>query len=477
MTREFKLEDPGEGIHEAEITEIHVSEGDTVKDGDTLLSVETDKAVTDVPAPFNGKIGTIEVKEGDRATVGDVLMTYTEEGSSSDEDETADQDRERDKDEVESKGEDRKRDKGRKKEDGADRESEAEEGKERGSKKEKPHAEHDEPEEEPDARAGDKGRSDQKEEKSEGPVPAAPAVRWLAREMDVDLRAVEPSGPQGRVTADDVQAVAEERKEGAKEKREERPAREATIDVPPLPDFRQWGPVEEQPFRSVRRATAKKMAISWAQIPHVMHKDVADITDLERFRRQHTSEVEAEGGKLTLTILMMKAVVAALKQYPYFNASLDLDNQEIIVKRYYNIGVAVATDQGLLVPVIRNVDRKSIVELSVELTEAAERARQGRASREDMQGGSFTITNPGGLGGVSFTPIINHPEAAILGMGAAGLEPVIQGDIDDYQVVARLRLPLCLVYDHRLNDGAVAARFLRTIIDLLRDPESFLLTV
>ena len=469
MAKEFKLEDPGEGIHEAEITEIHVSEGDTVADGDTLLSVETDKAVTDVPAPFSGRIETIEVKEGDRATVGDVLMTYTADGDGSDEEETADKDGERDKDEAESVGKEKKD-----KDKGDDKDTDAEEGKESSAEKEKAR---EETEENTDAKEGDEGRSDQKDEKSEGPVPAAPAVRRLAREMGVDLRAVEPSGPEGRVTADDVRAAAEDRKEGGKEEREERPSQEATIDVPPVPDFSQWGPVEEQPFRSVRRATAKKMAVSWAQIPHVMHKDVADITDLERFRQQHTAEIAAEGGKLTLTILMLKAVVAALKQYPYFNASLDVDNERIIVKRYYHIGVAVATDQGLLVPVIRDVDRKSILELSVELAEAAERARQGKASREDMQGGSFTLTNPGGLGGVSFTPIINHPEAAILGMGAAGLEPVIQGDIDDYQVVARLRLPLCLVYDHRLNDGAVAARFLRTIIGLLRDPESFLLTV
>jgi pyruvate dehydrogenase E2 component (dihydrolipoamide acetyltransferase) len=306
-------------------------------------------------------------------------------------------------------------------------------------------------------------------------VPAAPSTRRLARELEVDLREVEPRTGEGPVTADDVRAFAEGMPRETKRAEEGR--REPGERPSPLPDFGRWGPVTREPLRSIRRATARQMARAWAEIPHVMHKDVADITELERFRRDHKSAIEKQGGKLTLTVLAVKAAIAALKQYPHFNATLDLENDEIIVKQYHHIGVAVATDQGLLVPVVRDADRKNITELSIELSSLADKARAGKASREEMQGGTFTITNPGSFGGSSFTPIINHPEAAILGLGKAQLEPVVLGNMDEHDVVVRLRLPLCLVYDHRLNDGAVAAQFLRTIIEALSDPESFLLSV
>jgi pyruvate dehydrogenase E2 component (dihydrolipoamide acetyltransferase) len=247
--------------------------------------------------------------------------------------------------------------------------------------------------------------------------------------------------------------------------------------VPELPDFSRWGPVERKPFRSVRKATARQMSLSWSQIPHVMHREMADITELEQFRKEQRATVEEQGGKLTLTVLIMKALIAALKKFPDFNASLDEENGEIVVKEYHHIGVAVSTEQGLLVPVIRDADSKSVAELAVELTGLAERTRQGDIKREEMQGGTFTLTNPGPIGGDSFTPIINYPEAAILGVGSARLEPVVRGDLDNFEMVPRLRVPLCLVYDHRLNDGASAARFLRTIVETLQDPDSFLLAV
>jgi pyruvate dehydrogenase E2 component (dihydrolipoamide acetyltransferase) len=235
--------------------------------------------------------------------------------------------------------------------------------------------------------------------------------------------------------------------------------------------------VQQVPLQSVRRATARQMSLAWAQIPHVMHQDLADITALELFRRRHAAEVEQLGGKLTLTVLVLRAVVAVLKQFPRFNASLDAEGGQLILKQYYHIGVAVDTERGLIVPVVRDVDRKSMTDLAIELTALVEQVRQGKVNRDDLQGGTFTITNPGAIGGTTFTPIINYPEVAILGLGRTRLEPVVQGDIDNFTIAPRLCLPLHLAFDHRVNDGADAARFMRTLIDTLRDPEAFLLRV
>ena len=219
------------------------------------------------------------------------------------------------------------------------------------------------------------------------------------------------------------------------------------------------------------------MARSWHRIPHVTHMDVADVTELERVRQEHREEVEERGGRLTLTALVMKAAVSALKEYPRFNASLDMDAEEIVLKRHYHFGVAIDTERGLLVPVIRDVDRKSVQELAVELTDLAERTRGGEVEPREMQGATFTITNPGPIGGTGFTPLINWPQVAILGMARARLEPVVRGDLQDHEIEARLRLPLCLGFDHRVNDGADAARFVNHLTRTLADPDSFLLSV
>jgi pyruvate dehydrogenase E2 component (dihydrolipoamide acetyltransferase) len=217
------------------------------------------------------------------------------------------------------------------------------------------------------------------------------------------------------------------------------------------------------------------MSLAWAQIPHVMHQDIADITALEMFRRRHVAEIEQRGGKLTLTVLVLQAVVAALKQFPRFNASLDPDGGRLILKHYYHIGVAVDTERGLLVPVIRDVDCKSMVELAMELPALVERTRQGHVSRDELQGGTFTITNAGAIGGTAFTPIINYPEVAILGLARARLAPVVQGTLEHFSVDARWHLPLHLAFDHRVNDGADAVRFVRMVSDVLHDPEALLL--
>jgi pyruvate dehydrogenase E2 component (dihydrolipoamide acetyltransferase) len=283
-----------------------------------------------------------------------------------------------------------------------------------------------------------------------GMVPASPATRWLARKLGVDLGQVRGSGPKGRILEEDVKAA----QPGV-----------GTISVgpgvqgPPLPPFEKFGEVVREPLSNVRKLTAQKMAIAWALVPHVTQHDQADITDLEAFRKQQ----DAKNVKLTVLAFVLKACAVALRQFPTFNSSLDLANNQLVLKKYIHIGVAVDTKGGLLVPVLRDVDRKSIQELALELTEAGEKARTGKA---DMSGGTFTITNLGGIGGTSFTPIVNYPEVAILGLSRSKLQPVIR----DGQVVPRLLLPLSLSYDHRVIDGADAARFTRRVAEMLENP-------
>ncbi|HKJ76110.1 MAG TPA: dihydrolipoamide acetyltransferase family protein [Gammaproteobacteria bacterium] len=424
MAQEFQFHDPGEGIHEAEILDLYVAEGDRVRDGDSLMSIETDKAAIDLPASFSGTVESLNVAEGDVAQVGDVLLTYREE------------------DEGEPSS-------------GADSgEAAAPQGQET---------------EDADAAPAPPRRHDR-------PVPAAPATRRLAREQGVDLHAVQGSGPGGRVTPDDVRRAAQGGSEAAPESGVEKPREPAPTAAEGLPDFSQWGEIERQPLRSIRRTIARRMSESWRQAPQVMHADVADITDLERFRQHHKAEVEENGGKLTTTVLVIKAVVAALKEFPRFNASLDPQSGELILKHYFHIGVAVATERGLMVPVVRDADRKSISELAVEMGRLADRARNGEVDREEMRGGTFSVTNPGPLGGTVFTPLVNYPEVAILGVGQARLEPVVEGDLEDYTIVPRLQLPLSFTFDHRVNDGADAARFVSSVIAKLADPDCLLLT-
>jgi pyruvate dehydrogenase E2 component (dihydrolipoamide acetyltransferase) len=427
MAEEFKLPDLGEGIHEGEISEVLVSVGDHVEDGQPIMVIETDKATTEIPSPVTGMVREIKVKSGDIVNVGDILLTFVVKG-----------------------------------------EAEAEET------EPLPKRVKEEPEE-----AGEAAAETIALPRGEGPVPAAPSVRRLARELGVDLRQVTPSGPGGRVMAGDVRAFAEKGEKvvkAAPPKAEERvPEPSLAAGAQPLPDFSQWGPVERIPLRSVRRTTAKRMALAWSQIPHVTHNDEADITDLEAMRQKHKADIEARGGKLTLTVFALKAVAAALKANPQFNATLDMEAQEIILKHYYHIGVAVDTDRGLLVPVVRHVDCKSITDIAKDLYDLAERTRSGLADVQDMTGGTFTITNVGPMGGTGFTPIINYPQVAILGLGRSRLRPVVRGDTADFEIVPRLILPLSLGFDHRVVDGADGARFMGVIINTLENPENLVM--
>jgi len=428
MAKSFKLPDLGEGIHEGEVLAVPVEVGQEVKEGDIILEVETDKAAVEIPSPYTGSIQEILVKPGDIVNVGDVMMTFS---------------------------------------DGEDLQT---------VKVEKPEKMPDTP---PETAVTDTRVTSAPKE---GPVPASPATRRLARELSVDLHAVTPTGPAGLVTAEDVRQFAQDGKVAGEVPVAPQPAIEEVqpppISEPPLPDFTRWGLVERVPFRSIRRATGKQMTLAWSLIPHVNSQDVVDITNLEAFRQKHKTEIESAGGKLSLTVFALKAIATALKTYPNFNATLDMANSEIIIKQYYNIGVAVNTDRGLIVPVVRDVDRKSIRELSVELNDLVQRTRDRKTTLEEMQGGTFTITNAGAMGGGLFAPIINYPEVAILGLGQARMQPVVR-DLGkgDFQIVPRLMMPVVLCIDHRVLDGADAIKFLRILVDTLEDPDELLMSM
>jgi pyruvate dehydrogenase E2 component (dihydrolipoamide acetyltransferase) len=290
-------------------------------------------------------------------------------------------------------------------------------------------------------------------------APASPSTRKFAREIGVDIASVPGTGPGGRISVEDVKNYARALNAGMV-----RPAGRAAS--APLPDFTRWGEVERQPLNNVRVATAEQMALCWNTIPHVTLHDKADVTELERLRQEAKSKAEAAGARLTMTAFLVKIAASALKVHPKFNSSLDLARGEQIVKKFYNIGVAVDTERGLMVPVIRDVDRRNIIQIAIELQRAAERAKARKLSPDDMAGGCFTITNIGGIGGGFFTPIVNYPEVAILGVGRATMEPVhINGFFQP-----RLMLPLSLSFDHRIIDGADGARFLRWIIEAIQNP-------
>ncbi|MGA8021275.1 MAG: dihydrolipoamide acetyltransferase family protein [Desulfobacterales bacterium] len=429
MARSFKLPDLGEGIHEGEVIAVLVKVGDVVEEGDPILEVETDKASVEIPSPFTGTVQEIMVKAGDVVKVGNLLMTFSDDAV--------------------------------------------------GVKKEEKPAE-------PPGKAAPQQEEEQAagtQERNKGPVPASPATRRLARELGVDLRVVTPTGPAGMVTAEDVRAFAskEKRGEGAAEEPSAgaEPVVVAGAAPPGLPDFTKWGTVERLPLRSIRKATARQMALAWSQIPHVSSQDDIDVTRLEALRRRNKQSVEKQGGRLTLTVFAVKAAAAALRQFPQFNVSLDVAKGEIVRKHYRHVGVATDTGEGLVVPVLRNADRKSITELAAELRELVERTRARKVDLEELQGGTFTITNIGAAGGRGhFSPIINYPEAAILGMGAARLKPVIRKtETGSTQIVVRMILPVVLAIDHRVLDGIDAAHFLEFFRTALENPEKMLLSI
>lgn len=432
MASEIKLPALGENVEGGDVVEIRVAAGDQVRQGQALLEVEAEKSTVEVPSPMAGRVTEVLVKKGDRVTTGQALFRV--EGG-----------------------------------DGA------------AAAPAKPAATPAEPPRPAPPRAEEPQRKPEAPPKVEPPpaparpapavaattpegaeklVPAGPATRHLARELGVDLRLVRGTAPNGRVTQEDVKAYVRDLASGAA-------VRGGPAAAPPLPDFERWGPVERRPLESVRRRTAEQMGLAWSLIPHVTQHDRADVTDLEAFRKQQ----DGKGPKLTVTAFAFKAAAIALRRFPQFNASLDLANGQLIQKGYVHIGVAVDTERGLLVPVLRDVDKKNVLQLAQELTEIAQRARDKKLGADEMRGGTFTITNLGGIGGTAFTPIVNWPEVAILGLSRGRLEPVVWGG----QVVPRLLLPLSLSYDHRVIDGADAARFTRAVAEMLENPFVMLL--
>ena len=439
MARPFVLPDLGEGLTEAEIVKVLVREGDVIREDAPLLEVETDKAQVEIPSPLSGRIAKIHVEAGQTVKVGAVLITFDDgEGAGA-----------RALVPPTSLG--------------------------RGT----PAA--------PAAPARVAATTAPVGVAPSGPVPATPSTRRLARELGIDLRAVTPSGPGGRVTDDDVRGAANRApaparrgdgrgaREAAPTAATTRPAAKplvaAGLEVPPLPSFEQWGPVERQPLSHLRRTIAERMTLSATIVPHVTHFDRADITDLDALITRNLTRAAERGVTLTLTSFLLKASALALRAHPQFNASLDAQAGELVLKGYVNVGVAVAMERGLIVPVIRDVDKKPLIELARELAALAQRTREGKATLEDLKAGTFTVTNIGALGGTGAIPIINYPEVAILGVARARPEPVVR----DGAIVPRLLLPLSLTFDHRVADGADGARFASSIVRLLEHPDELLL--
>ncbi len=459
MTHEFRLQDPGEGIHEAEILEIPVKKGDHVTEGDTVVVAETDKAAVELPAPVDGEVREIRVAVGDIATVGDVLMVFDESGAGSTDDEAQDagrdagEKRDTDGDDDEQtddadvdETEDSKEPTGN--EPSQDREDFAKEDDDASNEAEAPGKK---PEARPSAASKGGARSSAKKK-----VLATPAVRGLAREMDVDLSEIEGSGEDGRILEEDVKAATGGDEAAAQEA-------EPTEGVKVVE------------LRSLRRTMARRMAQAWREIPHVTHQDMIEITALERLRREHAAEIEKQGGALTLTPFIVKALAITLTDFPNFNATFDADACAVHQLAEYNIGVALDTERGLLVPVLRDAGHKSIADLALELSELGERLRANSAKPGDLRGATFTLTNLGMIGGTGLAPIINPPQTAIFGIARAELRQLVRGDIDDYTIEVALCLPVCLTFDHRVADGAEAARFVGRVKELLDDPGELVL--
>ncbi len=447
---EFKLPELGENISQGDLVRLMISPGSKVAEGQPVMELETDKAVVEVPSSVSGIVKEVKVKEGEKIKVGQVIFTL-EGGSPAPQ---AARSRTAPVEHVSGQH-------------GARLAFQAAIRAE--GKTEEQALPPDQPQQATPAFSMPAQLGKVAGTEHRQPVPASPHVRRLAREIGVDIYEVKGTGPGGRISEDDVKAYAKGVISAAATAKGT--PRAGHFAQPQLPDFGKWGKIERVSMRGVRRKTAEHLAEAWNTIPHVTQHDRADITELEQLRARFAPKAEEAGGKMTVTAIALKVCAAALKVFPQFNASIDIEKEEIVYKQYISIGVAADTDRGLLVPVIRDVDKKNIVELAVELSQLSKKARDKKLAPSDMEGGTFTITNLGGIGGVGFTPIVNFPEVAILGLSRSRMEPEwINGKFEP-----RLILPLSLSYDHRLIDGADAARFLRWISEAFEQP--FLLSV
>ncbi len=436
---EFKLPDLGEGVHEGQIVSVLVQEGDRIEEYQPMLEVETDKAAVEIPAPRSGIVRKINVEPGQTVHVGDVLLVIDETGE------------------------------------GAGAEAAQAPAEASGAAATTV-------ETAPAAAAQAAAATAAPPAappagtavveappvapvppRHEGPVPAAPVVRKLARELGVDINEVPGSGPGGRVLKEDVERYARQRHAGATGVA----APSAAPQPEALPDFDQYGPVRREKVPQIRKTIARQMMRAWLNVPRVTHSDTADITELERNRKRYNAALREGEAKLTVTAIVMKVVAAALKRYPMLNCSYDAQTDEIVYKDYVHLGVAVDTDRGLIVPVVRDVDKKPLPQVAAELEQAAGQIRSGKFDLSLLRGATFTITNVGALGGAFVTPMVNFPEVGILGLGRAQWQPKV---MEDMSIAPRLLLPLSLSFDHRTCDGADAARFTREVIEALENP-------
>ncbi|MCZ6766630.1 MAG: 2-oxo acid dehydrogenase subunit E2 [bacterium] len=448
MIKEVRLPEIAENVDSGDVIKMLVSVGDVVEVDQPLVELETEKAVLEVPCPFKGTITEILVKDGDTITIDQVILKIDTSATA-----------------------------------GASKSGPAQE----------PAPARKEPETQAPVKASatatppipgpTPGPTKADVRKAPAPTPvavepvdtpapaqasapvpanapaASPSLRRFARELGVDLRRVTGTGPGGRILEDDLKSYARDVVSGSR-----KPVHGSAADD--VTESTKWGAIVREPMSKVRQVTARTMQKAWSSIPHVTQYDKVDITELDALRKQYSRKLESSGGKLTMTAILLKVAASALKVFPQFNASIDIENKQIIYKRHYHIGVAVDTDRGLLVPVIRTVDKKNITELSSELNEVAQKARDRKLGLDEMDGGTFTISNLGGIGGTSFSPIVLPPQVAILGVARARMEPVhVNGQFEP-----RLILPLSVSYDHRLIDGADGARFLRWIARALEEP-------
>jgi pyruvate dehydrogenase E2 component (dihydrolipoamide acetyltransferase) len=434
---EFKLPDLGEGVHEGQVVNVLVKQGDSIDEYQPMLEVETDKAAVEIPSPKSGTVAEILVEAGETVKVGQVLLKIDENGAA---------------------GGDKAAEKPDKK--AEQKAAPADEKKEEKTEAPAPAKQAKAPEK-PAAREAPSGPP---RLAAEGPVPAAPAVRKLARELGVDIHHVPPSGPGGRVLREDVEAFA--RGESRAPAAAGDVAQAAIAVDTELPDFSQHGPVRREKVSQIRKTIARQMVRAWLNVPRVTQTDTADVTELERNRKAYNQALKEGQAKLTMTAIVIKAVAAALREYPVVNASYDAAAEEIVYKDFVNLGIAVDTPRGLVVPVLRDADKKSLPAVAAELTQIGENARNAKFDIADLRGATFSITNYGAVGGNYGTPMVNFPEVGILGLGRAKQEAVVY----EGQIVPRLIMPLSLSFDHRIVDGADAARFMNEIVQSLENP-------
>jgi pyruvate dehydrogenase E2 component (dihydrolipoamide acetyltransferase) len=436
MKFEFQFPDIGEGIHEGVITKWMVKEGDDIEEGESVAEVETDKVTTEIPSPRSGKVLELKANKGDTINVGDVFVII-ESGDSSESE---------------------------------DHESEPKENKPKAQEKEQV-------EEETAGVVGQvvsssdvipsstEGSPQTKKIEERRKVLATPVARQLAKDLGVDIKAVKGSGPNGRVMKDDIREASEEKSKPEVKETAQRDRQPKTLSI--SEDL----PVERIPLTKIRKTISEKMSESRFTIPHTTAMDEIDISRLHEFRKKYKDALKAEDVSLTYLPFIIKAAIAALKKYPEFNSSLDEEHDELVLKKYFNIGVATDTERGLMVPVIKDADKMSLVEVARAIEDLSTRAKDNQIQLSQLKGGSFSVTNYGSIGGYFGIPIINYPESAILGIGRVVEKPIVK----DGEIVAAHILPLSLSYDHRIIDGASGARFLNLLKELLADPDMLLL--